>query len=407
MRLGVARYSRLGHFRIGGTLRAALFKGFVAAALIAVVAAPAAASARSGVRVRLSVLPLPASSIGSAVRSLPLQPDSGPSTSNPAKRGNVLTPTHWEGASQQWEGRINGYVLDYGNGASGGQGVTEVFTSVDQYKTSADARRIERVLKLADLRIGRYDRHGLSVAHHLEGPAHGSTRFGFLVSYRAANIAPVSGFEERFTVGRYEADVIVWAGAAPAAERLAPRLAKRLDSRIKRALAGRLHAQPVQLAAAPKVGPPAGGPDLGALALHTSDLNGPAALTESHYRLDTLNPTALSDFHLAMSPAGQFDLGLGQEMEWCPTANQANFTADIYAAELGTVSKLELGGVGDGARGFIASSKSGVGAAYLIFSSGKLVETIGMGSRSGVQASDAQNIAQKAASYINAAGLGS
>src|SRR5262252_5864805 len=107
--------------------RLAKASSVVAAALIAAMAV-SAASARSGVRVRLSLLPLPASSIGSAVRSLPLQPDSGPSTTNPAKRGLVLTPTHWEGASAQWWGRINGYVLDYGNGASGGRGVTEVFT---------------------------------------------------------------------------------------------------------------------------------------------------------------------------------------------------------------------------------------------------------------------------------------
>jgi hypothetical protein len=380
----------------------------VVAALIAGMAVPTA-SAGPGVRVRLSVLPLPASSIGSAVKSLPLQPDSGPSTTNPAKRGFVLTPTHWEGGgtSAQWWGRINGYVLDYGNGASGGRGVTEVFTSVDEYKTSADARRIERVLKLADLRIGRYDRHGLSVTHRLEKPARGSTRFGFLVSYRAGNIAPVSGFEERFTEGRYEADVIVWAGTATEAQRLAKRLAMRLDVRIKLALEGRLNARPVKLPVKQKVGPPPGGPNLSALALQTSDLNGPATLTESHYRLDTLNPTVLSDFHVAMSPAGQFDLGLEQEIEWCPSANQANFTADIYAAELGSVSGLDLASVGDGARGFIAHSKSGIDAAELIFSSGKLVETIGFGSRSGIQPLDAQDVAQVAANYINAAGLGS
>jgi hypothetical protein len=60
-----------------GIVRGLLFRVFVSAALVAVVVVPAASAQSAGARVRLSVLPLPASSLGSAAKSLPLQRDSG------------------------------------------------------------------------------------------------------------------------------------------------------------------------------------------------------------------------------------------------------------------------------------------------------------------------------------------
>jgi hypothetical protein len=380
--------------------------GLVVAGLIVAVAVPAA-SAMSAVRVKQSVLPLPASSLGSAARSLRLQGDSGvvsnkdllavelPVTPNRSFGNAPLEPAKL--------GRVSGYALDYGHGASGGAGVTEVWTSVDRYKTSTDAKK-----GLAFWR--RWDRLGpkllgggeLSVAVQKEKTAAlGSGRFAVLVRYSAANIGPLFGVDEQFTEGRYEADVTVWAGSAAAARKLVPALAKKLDARIKQALAGRLHARPVKLPARPKAGPPPGGPDLAQLALKTTDLSGQATALGQDY-VPTL--LALSGYQANMHPAGQFKQ-LVQDISWYPTANEASFNADFEAALFGQDS-LDLSSVGDGARGFLANDSTG-GSVALFFSSGQLEEFLHFTSATAVQTSQVKSIAQTVANYINAAGLGS
>lgn len=389
-------------------VRGLLFGGLVGTTLIAVVAVPAA-SARSSARVRLSVLPLPASSLGSAASSLPLQGDSGVVTNKDFQTGFGLptTPNRWF-ASPPFDpaklGRTSGYALDYGHGASGGTGVTEVWTSVDRYKSGAAAKK-----GLASWR--RWETN-LFLASHFRGvfsvavkkqkvAALGSSRFAVLVGYSGADIAPLFGLDEQFTAGRYEADVTVWAGSATAARNLAPRLAKKLEARIKLALAGRLHAKPVKLPSPPKAGPPPGGPALAPLALNTTDLSGQATVASEDYQPW---PFVLSGYGLFMNPAGQFDL-LEQDIAWYATANEASFNVDAQLGPLGQGS-LDLSSIGDGARGFLSNGSSS-GFAVLGFSSGRLAELLVMGSLNAIQPSQAESIAQTVANKINAAGLGS
>jgi hypothetical protein len=252
-----------------------------AAALLAAAAVPAA-SAKSGGQVKLSVLPLPKSSLGSAAQRLRLEHDSGVRPKW-ALLGLPVTPNRSfipEGAFDAI--RISGYALNYGLGASGRAGVTEVWTSVDQYDTSADAQKGLYLWKREERRVTQYT-GGLAFAIKAEKVAAvGSGRFAFLVRYRAANIAPLFGFDEQFTQGRYQADVTVWAGRTAAAEKLAPKLARKLEARIKLALAGRLHAKPVKLPARQKAGPPPGGPHLSPLGLKPTDLG----VQASRYRWD-------------------------------------------------------------------------------------------------------------------------
>jgi hypothetical protein len=363
------------------------------------------------------VLPLPKSVIGRAAKPLLLEPDSGvASNKGPVGRGLLLTPTHSLAAPAAARGpdlgRISGYVLDYGLGASGGAGVTEVWTSVDEYKTSGGAKEGLAFWKSYDRLPPPHDDTGvpaLTVVHKPEKvTAVGSRRFAFFVGFRAANIAPVFGLDEQFTEGRYEAEVLVWAGTAAAAKTLAPRLATKLDARIRQAMEGKLRASPVQLPTKQTPGPPEGGPDLGPLALRTADLNGPGRLLGQAYLVDWFNPTALSDLELAMNPAGPFGQ-IVQNIEWCPTANQASFMADLWTAldlNSASVLQLDLAGVGDGAEGVISSYAN---EAQLVFTSGQLLETLNVatlpdGSR--LQASDLQRLAQTVANHINNAGLG-
>lgn len=90
------------------------------------------------------------------------------------------------------------------------------------------------------------------------------------------------------------------------------------------------------------------------------------------------------------------------------TANQASFEADFDAALFGKYA-IDLSSLGDGARGAVANGGSGdsTGYAELVFSSGPLEELVVFSSDNPIQTADAQSIAQKVASYIDAAGLGS
>ncbi|MGZ4413060.1 MAG: hypothetical protein ACXVRZ_01595 [Gaiellaceae bacterium] len=357
---------------------------------------------------RLSVLPLPASMLGPAAKSLPLQRDSGViSNKNYFARQLPLTPNRSFVSGlidPATLGRVSGYALDYGHGASGAAGVTEVWTSVDSYKTSADAKKGLASWKRWETNFYlRSSLHGdaLSVTNKKQkAAAIGSARFAVLASYSGPNIAPLFGLDEQVTEGRYEADVTVWAGTAQAAEQLAPKLAKKLDARIKLALAGRLHAKPVKLPPRPQAGPPPGGPDLAPLALNTTDLSGQATDTVRKYWPALF---ALSFYQVFMHPAGQFDQ-LQQDIVWYPTANEASFNDDVLADDFGPGS-LDLSGIGDGAWGVLYNDPTNGGTALLFFSSGQLEESVVV--ESPIQPSAVQSIAQTVANKINQAGLGS
>jgi hypothetical protein len=349
--------------------------------------------------------------IGRAAKSLPLQPDSGLSSDHhrSINRGSLLIPTRSTGGTPtvHWKklGRVGGYALDYGLGASGGAGVTEVYTNVDKYKSSDDAEGGLITWQSEDglpLWLGPPAGGGLAGTIKVPKVAPvGSNSFDVLVSYSAANIAPVFGLDEQFTEGRYEADVTVWAGSAAAAKKLAPTLAKKLYARIKLARAGKLHAKPVKLPPPPQAGPIPGGPDLTKLALQPSDF-GVFGSPGGSYFIPPLDPTALSAYFVAtclpLRTCG--DVGT-QDIEWCPSANQANFVADLWAAEYHGWPSVDLSGVGDGAQGFFVGDGSGA----IVFSSGPLMEWIQ--DSGGVQSTaDVQKLAQTAANLINAAGLG-
>jgi hypothetical protein len=391
-------------------LKNLLCRGFVVAALVAVAGVPTA-SAKSGPRVDLALLPLPASAIGSAAKGLQLQHDSGflaggGNIANKIYVGNGLptTPNRSFGPVGGFDQRgwRSGYALDYGVGSSGGAGVTEVRTSVDIYWTKADAKKGLAFWKSVDPLACTHGGSGLVITRQARAvPPVGAARFAYLVGYKDANIAPLFGVDEEFREGRFQGDVSVWAGTAAAAIKLAPELAKKLDARIKLVLAGKLHAKPVRLPPKQKAEQWPGGPDLSPLALKPTDVGGQGKPFLDDYFVGE-DFFALSYFKVIIFNAGQFD-AVGQEIEWFPTANQASFTEDVDTASFGSYS-TDLGSVGDGAR---AAWSNTYAAIYL--SSGPLMEFVHIESEtnSAIQPSDVQKIAQTAANYIDAAGLGS
>jgi hypothetical protein len=377
----------------------ALRRGLVIAALTAAVVVPAASASRAH-RVTLSLVPLPKSAIGSAVHALALAHDSG-AVSNASAASHTPDGT---AATLKKLGRVNGYALEYGNAFTGATGVTDVHTSIEEYKTSADAKKGLSFWQKEDSKLGALNQPGFAVTNVVvKVPAVGTKRFAYLTSYGASNIAPLSGIDEQIVDGRYVLDVIVTAGTASTAKALAPKLAKKLDARLRLALEGRLHAKPVKLPKL-KAEPPPGGPDLSTLALRASDLVGPATIDKNY----VVDPAAISDYSVVMLPAGPFDI-LDQEIEWYPAANEASFFADFEnasaLAQPGTTA-LDLISLGSGAQGSV-TERSSISTGLVVFSTGHLAEFVFTAVQGTIGAGDVTGVAQAAANRIGSAGLGS
>ena len=349
---------------------------------------------------QLALVPLPKAAIGAAVQGFALAHDSGPVSNAEA----ALHSPDGTKAKLKKLGRLGGYVLEYGNAFTGEPGITAVHTGVERYKTAADAKRGLAFWQKEDSELGRLNQPDFVVTNvPVKLPAVGDRHFAYLTSYSASNIAPVSGIDEQFAAGRYVLDVIVTAGDASIAEDLAPKLAQKLDARLRLALKGRLHAKPVRLPKL-KAGPPPGGPDLKRLALKTSDLTGKA----TSYKEYVVDRAAISDYSVLMFPAGPFH-DLDQEIEWYASANEASFYADFWNASVRSASgaiSLDLSSLGDGAQGTVVQS-SPISAAFVVFSSGRLAEFIFAESKNAIDPNDVTSVAQAAAGRIDAAGLGS
>jgi hypothetical protein len=374
-------------------------KVLAVAVLAAAVLVPVA-TAGGKQRVNLALVPLPQKMLGPAARRFALARDSGPVS-------NAAAASHTPDASPatfKKLGRLGGYALEYGNAFTGATGLTDVRTSIEQYKTAADASKALAFWQKEDAELSKLDQAGFSVTNvPVQVPAVGKTkRFAYLTSYSASNIAPVSGLDEQIADGRFVLDVIVTAGAPATAEALAPKLAKKLDARLRLALRGRLHGKPVKLPTL-EAGRPRGGPDLSVLALRKTDLVGKATVNKAY----VVDPAAISDFSVFMLPAGQFD-ALDQEIEWYPVANEASFFADFQnAAALAAegTTAVDLSSLGDGAQGSVTESSS-LSTGLVVFSSGKLAEFIFLGSQGSIDTADVMSAAQAAANRIDAAGLG-
>jgi hypothetical protein len=375
-----------------------LNKVLLVAVLAAAVLVPSASASRAH-SVNLALVPLPKPALGSAAHALALAHDSGPVSNDSAASH---TPDATAGTLKKL-GRVNGYALEYGNAFTGAPGVTDVHTGIEQYKTSADAKRGLAFWQKEDSKLGALNQPGFAVTNVLvKVPAVGTRRFAYLTSYSASNIAPLSGIDEQVVDGRYVLDVIVTAGSASTAKALAPKLAKKLDARLRLALKGHLHAKPVRLPKL-KAGPPPGGQDLSTLALRASDLVGPATIDKQY----VIDPAANSDYSVIMLPGGPFDI-LDQEIEWYPAANEASFFADFEnasaLAQAGTTT-LDLSSLGAGAQGSV-TERSSISTGLVVFSTGHLAEFIFTAVQGAIDTGDVTSVAQAAASKIASSALG-
>jgi hypothetical protein len=383
-------------------------RGVLLAALVGAVLVPAA-SASSAHRVKLSLVPLPKSALGAAGKSLALTHDSGV-VSNASAASNSSSGTQ---SSFKKLGRVTGYNLTYGDPFSGGTGVTQIASGIEQYKTAADAKKGLAFWRKDDAQITSLEQYGITVAlKAVKAPAVGTRRFGWGTTLTFPNIAPIASVDEQVADGKYVLEVQVTAGSLSAAANLASKLMRTLDQRLQQAEKGRLRGKPVKLLPPLKAGPPTGGPDLSTLVLTTSDLTGAATVSTQSYVVD---PEAVSAYVLDMNPAGQYTR-LSQEIEWYATANEATVITSleqaVVASELGallgvtpTITPVDLSSIGDNANGeilqFTANGQS-VYIAMVGLSRGQASDFTLASSTSPLQTSQVQSLAQAMATHLDA-----
>jgi hypothetical protein len=389
-----------------------LRKALLGAALAAAILVPAASASRPH-RVKLAVVVLPQSALGAAGKSLAVSPNSGV-VSNLGAASNAIVST---ANTFDKLGRVTGYDLIYGDRWSGGSGVTEISTGVDEYKTAADAKHGLAFWRKDDPKLTVLEPYGLAIAARaLSSAKVGSRRFASGITIHVPHAAPIALVDLEFTDGRYVLHADVAAASLSAADGLAGKLARKLDHRLRLAEGGRLHGKPVKVPPAVKSGPPPGGPDLATLALTESDFGGQAGLLDEGY--ERPGTPAVSEYARDLEPAGTFG-DLSQIIDWFPHANDATalgrfegvavaylFGSGLFTGVSGQFTPVDVSAAGDNAYGAIVSmtqpDHSVVYIAIVSLSSGQVADAVLVASDSQIQPADVVNLAQLTANRLDA-----
>ena len=231
-------------------------KVLLGAALAALILVPTA-SARGSHRVKLAVVVLPKSALGTAGHKLAVDGDVSGVYTNDDEFGKAFSakPNTFKRL-----GRITGYELSYGDPYSGASGVTAISTAVDEYKTSAGARRGLAFWQKDDPKITALVPYGLPLEVKALKPAKvGANRFAYVSTYSVPDAVPVSFIDEQFTDGRYVLEVVTASSSVSTASHAAAKYAHALDHRLRLAEAGHLRGKPVKLPPSLKAGPPSNG----------------------------------------------------------------------------------------------------------------------------------------------------
>lgn len=384
-------------------------RGLVALLVVsAAVLVPSAAAARKAA-VKLPLVPLQRSQLGAVARSLALEHDSGVvSNSTAASNANGADVTAKQLAKL---GRRTGYQLDYGDPFLPGNGVREIETGVERYRNAAAAKRGLAFWRGNESLVASLAQAGVRASlTAVRPPAVGTGRWAVAVTLEIPGTSPVYGLDEDVQDGSYVIMVSVGAGSPGAARRLAPKLAKQLDARLRAGLAGKLRGRPAKLPRL-KAGPPPSGPDPAQAALTTSDFS-QATLTREKYTADA---EAVSEYDVGFAPAGAF-ADVFQQIVAQSTPSEATYYAALLAGSVrsydrggNTVTPVDLSGVGDDAYAALLQlrlSGQTVYEAAVVLANGPLVELIVGASKTQLADADVTSLAQAAAARLNAAVAG-
>jgi hypothetical protein len=387
--------------------RAALI-GFIAALVLV----PATASAAPAYRIpwKLSVVPLQKAQLGPAGASFALNHDgSGPIPNRSASvllLGAFLAPTS---NPLPGNGRLGGYALDYGDPLTGSTGVTEIRTSVEKYKTAANAAAGLRFWRMTDSHLGSWVNSSVLpvTVQKVKPPAVGQQRFASLLTFAATGLNPIVRLDVQATDGRYILGVTVTAGSASAAEGAAPGLLRALDKRLHRLESWHSVGAPAKVPGEREAGQAQGGPEFSAAALQLADVG------ESYWQYDVRqyasDPFALSRYFMTAGPAGLY-FQVDQDLTWWTTATEATY-ANTYQGQLldgeyllpppSSITPVDLSGLSDPGNGALITGGP-YSLALINLTRGQASDRVVAISASSLTASDVQALAEKAAARLDA-----
>jgi hypothetical protein len=359
--------------------------------------------------VKLALVPLSKPALGAVGHALPLARDSG-TVSNAlaaSESSGDVTPKRLKKL-----GRLTGYLLDYGNPFGDAAGIREIQTEVDRYRSTADAHKALAFWRRDELSNTQLKKLGVDFTlkklrlSGIPGP-----HWVYAGTAVIKGLEPVTGVDAELQDGRYILDVSTSASTNAAAARLVPGIARKLDHRLRLALAGRLHGKPVSLARALKPGPPPHGPKPAALTLRTSDL-GAAKIVHKGYSppKNALDPNALSVYDLDMSPAGPY-IVVSQELLVGESKLEAQYFGAIFSSAIGAgfgkvgkVTPVTLTGIGDNARGELLQVTVNGQTAYVavaVLTRGSYLDFVDAASESALTAADVHQLAQSVAKRLD------
>jgi hypothetical protein len=380
---------------------------------VVLVPATTASAAHHLPRLRLALVPLQTKQLGPAGASLAINYNSG-SIESDGGFSSGGTVTIILGPGDGTRGLVGGYVLDYGDELTGSAGVTDIRTSVEEFKTRAEARKGLDDARFQDRFFSEFLASpgvDVTVKKVMVKPSWlGQKRFGYRITQAAANLNPIVKLDEQVVAGRFLLDVTVAAGSASAVGKGAPHLLFLLHRRLQLLLAGHAKGHAPKLPSLPESGQAPGGPDLSGMVIQPSDLGMSHAV--NLFQAYDSAPPALSDFFMLLSPAGPYDT-LTQQIGWWPTATEATY-GETYGGGSpfsfgflgggGSGSPVDLSAVGDNARGYLDTS-DGNSSVAITLTNGQAGESISAYSDAVLKASDVQSLAQAAANRLDA-GLG-
>jgi hypothetical protein len=396
-----------------------ILKCVAVALVVAAVLVPAAAAKSHHRGLKLALVPLQRAQLGPAGASFALDYGSGSigADGSSGPNGGVID----FGLGNGTRGLVGGYALDYGDSLTGSAAVTEIRTSVEEFKTRAEARKALAAARFEERFfaefLGSPGVH-VTVKKVMVKPSWiGQRRFGYRVTRAAENLNPIVSLDEQVVAGRFLLDLTVTAGSASAVGKGAPHLLFQLHRRLRLLLGGHPIGKRPKLPPQPREGQAPGGPDLSGMVIQPSDVGMSHAVNlVQGYDAD---PPALSDFLMLLSPAGTYD-DLTQQIGWWPTATEATY-AETYGAgspfgfifiSIGfaargdgeTVTPVDLSSLDDPATGFLVTG-GGQSEAFVTMTSGQAGESIVGSSDGTLTTGDVLSLAQAAANRLDA-GLG-
>jgi hypothetical protein len=380
----------------------------VSVAVIVVLLSVSAASGLTRTRSSsLALVPLPKAAIGAAVRSLRVQVDTGVVSNAEAASENFETAR-----AMIRSGRVSGWSTDYGDDLANNAPVGEITSEISEWRNSDDARRaLTRVMRLNLSFAAGLLRFGIATRRtNTAGPKVGSEHAAYTAMYRFAKTKSVYCAGEKAAEGRYLIDVSACGASREATQHLFPVLIRRLDQRLRLALAGELRGKPVRPARYRKPGPPADGPKPAALALGPGDV--PAKTRHGRYEKTGFR----SSYELSLSHAGPY-VGLHQGISLAVNGPTAKFWAadylyrdthtSLYDGATAPIQarSVDLSGVPDHALGQIVRVPFAPGRAvyhgHIALRHGPWLDFITAVSNSPIHTSDLRKLARLATSRLD------